>query len=100
MLVRMDDDLDEVLHAFVSRRARTIADFIGSDGGSPTSVAATAYGVGMQFALELSQLDPALAHRLITHIHARDHEAAEDENEDPITFMAMMRASDMMRTSS
>lgn len=73
---------------------RTIAEGVRADHrqhGDPVTLAGAAgFGTGVQFALELAQLDPAVALQLITAIH-EDANAPEEWNVDALMFIAKLK---------
>lgn len=87
-----DNALNIAMHALVEANARSICSAQLSDQfPDPHTAVVIAYGVGIQFGLELSQLDLPFARRLIEFIHALIAVVPEDHNANPLAFIEHVR---------
>jgi len=90
----MMTDLDRALLAtFREYLLANVTGIVEDTNGNPDQVAYVSLAMGVQFALELSQLDLDIARSLITALHVRQH--GEDplipHNEHAQTFIDRVR---------
>jgi hypothetical protein len=83
--------LKTTLEALLLAKGQELADTLADD--SRTAVATVSYAMGMQTALELSQLSPEVARQLINEIHARqvaDADGTDEEfNQTALEFLSV-----------
>ena len=90
----MTTDVDRVLRDTLGEYlAATVPGIVEElKGRDRDTLAFTSLGLGVQFGLELSQLDPTVARALITAIHesVADPEAATEHNSQALIFLQLV----------
>lgn len=88
----MTTDLDRVLREILGEYlAATVPGIVeGLKGRDRDTLAFTSLGLGVQFGLELSQLDPTVARALITAIHEHGDDAETEHNRQALIFLQLV----------